>query len=188
MIIVDGNFNSVSYLQQIIISIIFQAEMDSIQSFYNADSKKLTQLNVPSRYIRSQSDHMYYKISYQITYYITFHFRSHIISCPTISQYIHTIRSYPKPFRQPGDISFFSRTDPIGEYHNILRCLLTLIISYFNFPFLQQLVTINLCDFEPLVCWVTVTCHDPCILESPNDANICRLYIHLCLLGRVQVP
>ena len=27
--------------------------MDSIQSFYNTDSKKLTQLNVPSRYIRS---------------------------------------------------------------------------------------------------------------------------------------
>lgn len=41
----------------------FQAEMDSIQSFYNSDSKKFTQLNPPSR--------------------------------------------------QPGDISFFSRTDPI---------------------------------------------------------------------------
>ena len=24
-----------------------------------------------------------------------------------------------KPFRQPGDISFFSRTDPIGEFNNI---------------------------------------------------------------------
>lgn len=45
------------------LGIDFQAEMDSIQSFYNTDSKKLTQLNVPSR--------------------------------------------------QPGDISFFSRTDPI---------------------------------------------------------------------------
>jgi hypothetical protein len=46
-----------------------QAEMESIQSFYNNDSKKLTQLNAPSR--------------------------------------------------QPGDISFFNRTDPIGKYNAV---------------------------------------------------------------------
>jgi hypothetical protein len=54
-------FTGPHYLEPL--GIDFQAEMDSLQSFYNTDSKKLTQLNVPSR--------------------------------------------------QPGDISFFSRTDPI---------------------------------------------------------------------------
>ena len=47
-----------SLLLMIIIFIIkFQAEMDSIQSFYNSDSKKLTQLNAPSRY-ESMSSHI----------------------------------------------------------------------------------------------------------------------------------
>jgi len=54
-------FTGPHYLEPL--GIDFQAEMDSLQSFYNTDSKKLTQLNVPSR--------------------------------------------------QPGDISCFSRTDPI---------------------------------------------------------------------------
>jgi len=54
-------FTGPHYLEPL--GIDFQAEMDSIQSFYNSDSKKLTQLNAPSR--------------------------------------------------QPGDISFFSRSDPI---------------------------------------------------------------------------
>ena len=66
--------------------------MDSIQSFYNTDSKKLTQLNPPSR---CQNIYFVFTLSFP------------------------NIHRWSKLFRQPGDISFFSRTDPIGEFNNI---------------------------------------------------------------------
>ena len=79
--------------------------MDSIQSFYNTDSKKLTQLNPPSR---CQNIYFVFTLSFP------------------------NIHRWSKLFRQPGDISFFSRTDPIGEFNNISQDAPSFLLVFYQ--------------------------------------------------------
>ena len=60
------------------ISVSSQGDMESLQSFYNTDSKKLTPLSTPPR--------------------------------------------------QPGDMAFFNRTDPIGELQLAIRFIAIIVI------------------------------------------------------------
>ena len=125
--------------------------MDSIQSFYNSDSKKLTQLNPPSRYHTclkisccSISSIITPKHPFGLRFFYSYH-----CSC----SFLHS-----KSSRQPGDISFFSRTDPIGEC--MFSCL-HLLLKFSQFTASTWKAFYNTCF---------------------------RLYLYLCLFGRVQVP
>ena len=123
--------------------------MDSIQSFYNSDSKKLTQLNPPSRY------HTYVKKSHLVLFHLLL-----LLSSLSVSDFfiltIVVAASYTQNL--PGNQeTYHSSVEPTQLVSACFHLMLK--ISQFT--------------------------------ESTWKAfyNTCfRLYLYLCLFGRVQVP